>query len=305
MKFLKIFAPIFLITLFSFWGYFYMKGTDFLKPSARVYHVYFSNVQGLAIGRKVAVNGYQIGQVSDIHLERIANTQQTRLKVTFKVQTPLQFSKNTKILLSDDGLIGGKFLDLHPVFGGVTAVSGDVLPAEITQSFFSKMQKGGDEFQNRLLNTLENIEKLSYHLNQILNENTQQKINASIENLHATTKHLNKIAQQTENLIGQNQQKITDILTNTARISHKINNVPIDSIAQKTLRVMNNLQAVTDKINGTKGTLGKMLNDDAFYNNLNNTLKQAQSFIKEVQLHPKRFVHFSVFGKKNKPYLEK
>ena len=94
--------------------------------------------------------------------------------------------------------------------------------------------------------------------------------------------------------------KTNGILTNAEGVTQKLNDIDIVATMQKVDRAMANVEQTTAKLNSNDGTLGLLMRDADLYNNMNATMQSADSLLIDMRQHPKRYVHFSVFGKKDK-----
>ena len=136
--------------------------------------------------------------------------------------------------------------------------------------------------------TLHNAELVTRRLT-----TTTDEINKLMAGLNSSVPGLLK---KTDGLIGQ----ANATLTNTTEMTDKLKQLDIETTLAELTATVSNLKQLTAKLNDDKGSLAKLLNDDAMYNNLNATLAHADSLLVNLREHPKRYVHFSVFGKKDK-----
>lgn len=300
----KIAGFIIVVLLLTYWGFSYLRGFNLFETPIKKYHSYFDNATGLTAGSLVTINGYQVGQINKLTLERANNTNRIRVKATFGVQTTLKFSKQSTVLLSGNGLMGVRNLEIIPSFEGETATNGDVLKSKISLGILDKVEQKIDPIQKKLLVNLEKMDTLVTNLNAILNTKTQQHFKNIIARLDKSLGDVNKITLKSKQLLDKNEEKIANTLGNVEHFSSKLSKIPLEGITQKMDTMLYNLNSITQKIIRSEGTLGKIVNDTLLYHNLNQTLIEGKSLMKEFKLHPKRFVHFSLFGKKPKPYKE-
>ena len=119
-------------------------------------------------------------------------------------------------------------------------------------------------------------------------------------NLTVTTQQINTLlAEMNRNVPGM-MKRADSVLDNTNQLMTKLNGVDIEGTMAKVDATIENMNGFTQKLNSGKGTLGLMMNDPSLYNNLNSTMRSADSLLINLREHPKRYVHFSIFGKKDK-----
>ena len=136
--------------------------------------------------------------------------------------------------------------------------------------------------------SLHNVQRVSAELT-----TTTASLNKLIANLGA---HVPGLMNKTEMAIG----KANATLDNTTRITANLAEIDIEGTMSKVNNTLDNVQAITAKMNGKHGTLGLLLGDPTLYNNLNSTLMSADSLVTNFKAHPKRYVHFSIFGRRDK-----
>ena len=304
-KILKISSFFIIVLGLTYWGYYYMNGFYLFKSPINIYHTYFENVQGLSSGSNVTINGYNVGQVNKIELERVGTTNQIKVRVTFGIQSSLNFSELSKVALSSDGLMGGRYLAIVPSFRGKKATNGQTLGSIVNLGMIDKIGDKIAPIQKSLLNNLRNIDSLTHSFNSIFNKKTQNHLQNIFTRLDRSLGDLNDLTSKTNELFDQNQQHLTKIVENTKKLSDSLAQIPLSTIGNKLSIILNDLNKVTKTISKSEGTLGKIIYDPLLYNNLNNLILETKSLISELKQHPKRFVHFSLFGKKPKPYQPK
>ncbi len=297
---------IIIIGLFV-WGYNFMKGQDVFKTNARHFFIEYKNIQGLNKSSTVTINGLQVGKVVDIKFNREKRGQ---LIVELLLENDFEFSKNSIARIYASSLLGGQSLAIIPSYEGEMAVSGDYLKGEVESDIFSTVGEKLNPLQAKLENGIVSADSLFLGLNQVLNKDTRESLSSSFVELEHTIQGLNKtIVLVNEKLNAINTDDIKETLTNAkkmtanfSKVSDSLANTNIGEIVRKSELTLNHVNSLLKGIENGKGSIGKLVNDTAMYDNLTNVSKELEELLREIKLNPKRFVHFSVFGKKATPY---
>lgn len=300
---------IVVVTIAAFiWGYNFLKGHDVFSGKAREFQVEYSKIGGLSKASVVTINGLKVGQVKDITID---NRPETRghLIVTFSVETDFEFSKNSIVRIYSPNPLSGSNLAIIPDYEGETAEDGDILEGEMEESLFTSIGERLDPLQTKIESVIIKADTLFSGINEILNEETVDNLNGSISNLAAIIKDLRSTVQNVNNLVVDNEANLKATLENTKNITGNINKISdslstvnINEIIAKAEEAVNNFNELSKKINSNDGTIGKFINDDKMYNNLESATKELEELLRDLKINPKRYVHFSLFGKKPKPF---
>lgn len=292
------------ILLFIF-GYSYLKGTNLLS-SSRYFYVKYSNVEGLAKSAPVTVNGLSIGKINDIGFSNDSDD----LVVKFTLNDDFEFSKNSTVRIYSTGLIGGKSLGIFPKYDAQNiAKSGDTLQGDIEAGMLDAVTNALGPLEKKVNVTLQTLDTVLLGVTDVLDEDTRVNLKNAIKNLNATMSSFNGASNKLNTLLANNTQKLDRTFTNLDDMSANFSKLS-DSLAQlETGKLVTDLQNVISKLDGIatgidngEGSVGKLLKDDALYNNLEGASKQLEQLLQDVKLNPKRYVHISVFGKKQKEY---
>jgi phospholipid/cholesterol/gamma-HCH transport system substrate-binding protein len=284
----------------------YLKGQNLLDASRKVYVIY-DNVEGLATSSPVTINGHTIGKVQDINF---ADDGSGKIKVLLTVKDDFKFSKNSKAELYDTGLIGGKGISIIPAFDNAENVaSGDVLQGSIKPGIMDLVGQTLTPLQDKIGAVLITTDTLLANLNDVFDEPTKRNLKSGILQLETTIASFKNTSISINELIANNKEKLDRTLGNIDDVSSNLSSIT-DSIANTNLtKTINDLQATVsnfDKllssIENGEGSLGKLLKDEGLYNNLEGATKQLEQLLQDMKLNPKRYVHFSIFGKKAKVY---
>ena len=284
----------------------YLKGENLLTSSRKITAVY-DNVEGLAKSSAVTINGHRVGKVHDINFSGDGSGM---LEVVMLIDSDFKFSKNSSAQLYESGLIGGKAISIIPANdGGRDAVSGDVLISKTKPGLTELVNQRLTPLQEKIESVMESTDILLNNVNSIFDKQTKVNIKQSIIQFKNTISAFETTSNSLNNLLQDNETVIASTLENFNLISEDLSMVSStlsEADLAETVRGLRSSLITFDKLlNGIEdgeGTFGKLIKDDGLYNNLDGTLSQLEALLEDMKLHPKRYVHFSLFGKKDKPY---
>ncbi|PIB38774.1 MlaD family protein [Maribacter sp. 4G9] len=286
-------------------GFSYLKSTPLFDNSKTLYAVY-PDVGGLQAGTAVSINGFGVGKVNDIKFKDA----QGNLVVTFTVSSDFKFSKNSTVELYDTGIIGGKGLQITPVFDGAETVkSGDTLATETRPGLTELAQEKLTPLFRKFESAVSDADSVLISVNEVLDSKTKKDLQTAINGLSNLMASLNGSAKVLNDILANNEKKLDSSLTNFetltynfAKLSDTLNNAGLGRTFANLETTMSNLDKVISKIERGDGTLGKLMNDKELYSNLTDASKELDLLLQDFRLNPKRYVNVSVFGKKQKEY---
>lgn len=290
------------------WGYNYMKGLNLFDGPLKTFYTEYNNVQGLNTASVVTINGVEVGKVVDISFNKSPD-KRGKLIVEFSVENDFEFSKNSVAKIYSASLMGGKSLAVVPSYEGETAVPGDFLQGQIESDIFSSVTEKLNPLQAKVENVIVSADSLMVGLNEVLDLKTRNNLKLSVEELNTTVTNFKELSQSVNQLVKSNNDNISQTLANAntmtsnlAKLSDTLVNANIGLTVKNLEATIASLNEILKGAEEGKGTLGKLLTDDTMYANLTNASKELEELLNEMKLHPKRFVHFSLFGKKDKGY---
>ena len=290
------------VLLFIF-GFSFLKGKSLFKKDKIIYTVY-EEVEGLVEGAKVTINGLVIGKIMKIDF--LPNT--TRILITMSVRSELDFSPHSEAILYEAGLIGGKAIQIDPVFDSKIKVkSGDTLVSALKPGLTELINKQIEPLQLKIENMLTSADSLFIGVGNILNNDSQENLKSILKNLSLSTSKINDASISLVDILKKNQSNINITFENFAETSDNLKTIT-DSISQANLAVAINkfmntiesLDGIVATIESGNGTMGKLVKDETLYQNLSQASKELEDLLSDLKSHPKRYVHFSLFGKKGK-----
>ncbi|WP_286911782.1 MlaD family protein [Flavobacterium sp. UBA4197] len=288
------------------WGYSFLKGKN-LFDSNRNFYVVYDNVEGLSPSAPITINGLVVGKISSIEIQK--NT--GKLLVEMQIKNDFAISKSSIASIYEPGFIGGKQIAIIPNFKDTSiAQSGDYLQGDVKQGLTAKLEDKLAPIQERLDKVLANADVMLTSVNNVLDPATQANLKSTIAELNKTLTHFSAASANVDKLLADNKGKLDHTITNIDKVSTNFAKMS-DTLAKanlgKTIKNLETTLANVDKImldlQAGKGTMGKLLKDEAMYKNLAGASKQLELLLGDMKLNPKRYVHFSLFGKKAAPYV--
>lgn len=279
-----------------FFGLQFLKGLSVFSSDNTMY-VAFTDATGLAVSSPVYANGYRVGVVKaldydyDPHGKIVAEiglNKQMRVPAGSRAELASDLLGNIKInlVLSDDPL-------------NMIAV-GDTISGGMEQGIMSKV---GDMLPV-ILDIAPKLDSIMISLNQLLADpalrNTLHNVEGMTGNLNATSQELKLLSASLNREVPTTLNKVNGVLDNTQQLTHNLSQIDVEAMNAKVNQTLANVEQMTQRLNSNEGTLGLLMRDKSLYNNLNATAASADSLLTDLKAHPKRYVHFSIFGKKDK-----
>jgi phospholipid/cholesterol/gamma-HCH transport system substrate-binding protein len=264
-------------------------------------------VGGLQNGTQVSINGLSVGKVNDIRFKDGSGN----LLVTFSVDSSFEFSKNSLAELYDTGIIGGKGIQIVPVFDGAAmAESGDTLKANVRPGLTELVQQKLTPLQFKIEGAVSNADSLLMNFNDIFDDPTKQNLRESVAglnkvvaNFEQSTAMIKVLLENKKYALDSSITNISTITSNFAKISDSLSQADIGGTIRNLDASVKNLNAILLKMNEGDGSLGKLMNDKELYENLARASGELELLLQDFRLNPKRYVNVSVFGKKQKEYV--
>ncbi|MEP2935392.1 MAG: MlaD family protein [Gilvibacter sp.] len=291
------------IVLFIF-GYNYLKGSDLFNPG-RTFYAKYEHVGGLAPSAPVSINGLDVGKVSSINFDSRGD-----LIVTMSVSTDLKFSKISTAKIFSGGLIGGRSIAILPDYStNDYAKSGDTLKSEVEKEIMDAVSDRLIPIEEKVNATLTQLDTLMLGINSILDDESQENLKQTIRNLNATSGSFKSTASQLNTLMSNNADNLDRTFSNLdktaenfATLSDSLAKIEIGGIVSDLEDTMAKFNGIIAAMEAGEGSVGKLLKDDELYDNLSGASSQLEQLLEDMKLNPKRYVHFSLFGKRPKQY---
>lgn len=297
----------------AIWGFNYLKGTDLFTTNKTCYAVY-DNIDGLAASNRVIMNGYAVGLVKKI---RFAEDRSGKMVVTMQVKNDIFIPDNSVAQIVSSDFFGGKAIEIIMGNSPEPISNKDTLKSDLKSGIEQQLGPIKDKTERLIVS----LDSLSQSLNLLLDDRNRKNLTASFENLSLITSNLERTTASLDRMITQPDGKLNRTISNTEAISGtlKDNQKKIGEIISQTEQLtdslakanltssVNNLNAslaelnqILKKINQGEGSAGLLVNDKALYQKLTSATENLDKLLTDMKANPKRYVHFSLFGKKQK-----
>ena len=279
-----------------FFGLKFLKGMT-LFSSADSYYAKFDNVAGLSVSSPIYSNGFRVGVVEDvIYSYEGANEIIAKLGLNNKMRLP----NGTKAEISKD-LMGNVELDLILGPNPVDLMEpGDTLFGHIQQSALAK----ASDMLPRIQQMLPKLDSILANVNLLLSDpalsSSIHNIDQITANLSSTTNELHNLSSNLKTQVPGMIEKADNVLENTNILTKNLSDLDIAMTMAKVNNTLQNVEQMTAKLNSNEGTIGLLMRDQELYRNAVSTMGHVDSLMIDLKQHPKRYVHFSIFGRKDR-----
>lgn len=272
----------------------YLKGVNLFKP-VNHYYVAFSNVKGVTVSSPVFVEGFKVGLVREIAYDYDTTG---KITVLVSLEDKMRINKGSYITVVNS-FLGGAELHIHlNTFVDDYLHSGDTIEGRMESDMMTSVQE----------NLLPSIEQMMPKLDSILG-GLQTLVNhpaltQSLAHVEQTTASLEHSSRRLDQMLAKDVPVIVEnlkgITANFESVSGQLKELDLAGTMRTVDATLANLKLTTDKLNSADNSLGLLLNDRQLYDNLNGTMENASLLLLDLREHPKRYVHFSLFGSKQK-----
>lgn len=277
----------------------YLKGINILSSNAEYYTTFDYNA--LDTSAPVTIKGNKIGKIASIEYD----TKTGKTKVTISVEKDIKFSTNSKIKLYETGLMGGNALAIVPEPGEKIAESGDYLESITESGLIRSLTENFSGISSTLGTTMESADTLLVNLNRLVIDDSEEGLKRMIAEMNTTIASFNRLSNSMNALVSKNDAELSSAIKNfntiskdLAVLSNDLKDVKLSESVAKLESTLSNIDNLMADVKNGNGTLGKLMTDDKLYTNLEGASKQLEQLLQDFKLNPKRYVHFSVFGKK-------
>jgi len=280
-----------------FFGMQFLKGLT-MFASGNTYYAHFNDVSGLSSSSPVYANGYRVGVVEAINYDY---SRPDNVVATIGLNSEMRLPHGTRAEITSD-MLGNVKLELR-LAKGTTAMMerGDTIEGGASQGLMTKAANMVPQIEA----LLPKLDSILTSVNALLADPAIRKSLGNIEditsNLTTTTAQLSLLSRQLHQQVPKMMAKADGVLENTESLTRQFNDINLPQTMQRVESTMANIEQATAALNSREGTLGLLMHDPGLYNNLNATMNSADSLLIDLRQHPKRYVNFSLFGRKDKP----
>ena len=297
-------------------GYNFLRGRSVMKTGNFLYTKY-SDAKSLMVSNPVYVNGFQVGSVYDIENE---DASLKSIVITIKLKDKYRIPDNSTATVKSS-ILGTPSIEIILGNGNKFLESGDTIESIQSTGLIGDITSKIDPITDQIKKTMSNLDTVLHNINSIFDVRVKGNIADMMYNMDSATRNIasataalnmlldkehgsltstvQNISSVTKNL-ADNNDKVNSILTNVETTTQHFSDADVNGAVTKLKTSIEQMNILLTKINSDKGSLGLLMNDKALYNNLNSTVRSANTLMDDLRIHPKRYVNISVFGKKDK-----
>ena len=291
------------------WGINFLKGKNVLRRSD-VYYTVYHNVSGLEKSASIYINGYKIGLINDIHFEK-GNLKE--IIVSFSVNHDFDIPKGSVAELYSTSIVGSKAIRIIPSASTEYYDFGDTLPSRNEPDMLTSLKENLTPLQEKAESAIGSADSLIETINDILDEQRRTELKDAIGNLTEVSASLKdqlapggsldktlRELKQFSTMLADNKENLSTLFTNLKSVSDSIGQANIKQTMEGIHKTFEQSSLLLEKINQGEGSLGMLATNDSLYLNLKASTESLNLLLEDLREHPKRYVHFSVFGRKDK-----
>lgn len=279
-----------------FFGMNFLKGLN-IFASTSDYFIEFKDISGLSSSSPIYADGYQIGTVKDVIYD-YSGEHPTRVVVAIDKDMRIPVGSTAEIVSDVMGNIKVNILLANNPRERV--MPGGTIAGDVNGGAFGKVAAMVPTIEKML----PKLDSILTSVNTLLADpalaQSLHNVQTITDNLTTSSAELNTLMKQINSNVPTMMAKANSVLDNTDKLTGNLAALDLQSTKQQVDQTIANVQQLTAKLNSKDNTLGLLMNDASLYNNLNTTMRSADTLLVNLREHPKRYVHFSIFGKKDK-----
>lgn len=275
-------------------GFNFLKGVNIFSPT-NSYHGRFVNLHGLEEQAAVYISGHKVGQVDNIEYDF---TRDSAFTIDISIKKDIALPQGTQMALISDGLLGGVAIELQLAESQESIAHGSFIPTTYVPGLVESLQ---GELLAKLSAAVEDVDSLVASLQTQVAGN---HIHSTLTNVDRISGDLTVVSGDLKRMM---RTQVPTIVNNADTAIANLNTVVADlkaaDLKATVARVdtaVDNVNAILADVRSEKGTLGQLIYNKSLYNHIDATVLSADSLLVDLKAHPKRYVHFSIFGKKDK-----
>ena len=279
-----------------FIGMNFLKGLN-LFSSTSTYFISFDDISGLSSSAPIYADGYKVGAVSDIQYDY---DKSGNIIIKAEIDKQLRIPQGSSAEIVSD-MLGNVKVNLLLANNPRERVAiGGIINGNINNGAMGQLQ----DMVPTVMAILPKLDSIAASLNMLLADpalaNSLHNVETVTGNLTVTTTQLNTLLTNLNHDVPGMMKKAGNVLDNTTTLTANLSKVDVAGTMAKVDATLQNVEEFTAQLNDREGSLGLLMHDPALDNNMNSTLRSADSLLIDLKAHPKRYVHFSLFGRKDK-----
>ncbi len=298
-----------LITIIAFILMFeFLKGTA-LFTSTDTYHIVYDNIAGLTESNPVEINGYQAGVVQDV---KLINDGSGRILVSLSVDKHFNIPRDTEAEITTATLIAGMKIILRMGDSNEMCHNHDTLSGYVAASILDRLSSTITPLEGNIANMIVSLDSVISALNDVFTPGMTADIRSTMANVSSVTSSLKEVSNSSKDelitaiedlqaftsMLSANSATLDSTLKNISGISDAVAAADMGATLGSLKSSLTNLEGIVKGISQGEGTAGKFIANDSLYTNLSNTLYNLDMLLRDMKENPKKYVHFSLFGKK-------
>lgn len=313
-----------ILTVVSFFilflGINYLKGKNVFSNLTE-YKVYYDRVDGLVRSSAITINGFKIGQVSEIKLVEDGSG---KILVTFTIPKNIKLPQNTIAKIVSTDLMGTRSIKLILANNQQYYKPGDTLPGDIEKDLKEEVSMQVLPLKNKAEQLMGSLDSAMTVVTYVFNKKTRENLRESFQHINSTILNIEVASKDLRELLGSEKYVIAHIINNVDSISSNLNhnskqinrltkniatfsdtlsNLRLQTTIAKTSNTLDQLNLILTKVNNQEGSMGLLINNPDLYNNLRKTSNSLDLLLRDIKVNPQKYVHFSAFDLGKKVYF--
>lgn len=296
------------------YGLNFLKGVNIFSHTKTIYAVY-TDVEGVVPSNPVVVNGFHIGQIKDITIEPNSSG---KILITMQItNNDVKIPRNSVANIFSSDLLGSKAIGIELGTSAELIKDGDTLPSSVEETLKETVDKQLVPLKNKVENLVSSLDTTIAIIDGIFSKKTQDNLTQSIQSIRISLEHIQNTTASVDQVMGnekthiasilnkvdeiattlaKNSKNLSNVITNFSRISDTIAKARIQSAINNADSALYYTAKIMGKINRGEGSVGMLTKDTALYSRLSSASAELAKLLQDLREHPKRYVHFSVFG---------
>lgn len=292
--------------LFALWaGVRFLSGIDIFSRNL-TYYASYENTSGLQTAAPVTIHGVKVGTIESITFDPKKGND---VEVAIAVKRQYRLPKDTRAVIYNDGLMGGKAIMLELGTSTEMLQRGDKIISVAGSDMMASIGGELGDLKGKISVVADNLAKTLENINTLVEQNTES-LSGTMSNLNSISSSLDGVLKtERKNIEGivtslnglaemldQNTERFDRIISNVDAVAEQLEQAQVDSLVRAFTSTANNLSTMLASINAGEGSLGELFSDKELYDNLAKASGNLSALLADLKEHPARYVHFSVFG---------